>query len=71
MIEMDQLRGLSLDDLQEAMQNISDKRDKSWQLTEVAVSTRNSELIYRLAIDLMALEMVQSQIVDAIKEKTI
>lgn len=71
MIETDQLRGMSLDDLRAATETIAAQTAHTWQIAGVSISTRNNELIYRVAIELMALEQVRAQIVEAIKEKTV
>jgi len=71
MIETDQLKGLSLENLNEALINVSFTLAKAWHQADHAVTSRNSDLIYSMAIDIKALEQVQQQIREAIKEKTI
>ncbi len=71
MLENDQLKSLSLSDLQEAMTTIGEKQVRAWTLADTAIAARNSDLIYSMAIDIKALEQVQQQIADAIKEKTV
>ena len=71
MLVNDQLKGLGLDTLQEALVTITHKLDAAWQLAITAAGTRNADLIYSMAIDIKALEQVLQQITDAIKEKTI
>jgi hypothetical protein len=69
MIETDQLKGLSLENLQAVLINVSEMKAKAWHQAYSAVSSRDADLIYSMAIDIKALDQVQAQVAEALKEK--
>lgn len=69
MIETDQLKGLSLENLQAVLIKVSEAKAKAWHQAYSAVSARDPDLIYSTAIEIMGLDLFQAQVAEALKEK--